>query len=536
MVMLRARLAARGLNLAPGLDELRPQQAEAEAWALEQDEPYLLINAPTGSGKTLLLGVLGTELGGTWTYVTHRIALQEQAARTFPGLPVLTGRANHACLIGEETHQRTDIMADSAICAAGEWCEYSGKPPENPDDQARWADHDGTLCGYYARRAAALASPYRTTNYAMFLRDVSLAIKGTTETLLCDEAHNVENVVCSQMSFKLARGTFARLGVDLPDATPAGGWARWAEAVAARLKPARRGARGKPDWGYITVAERLRDLRGMVGGPEDWVIVYDEGGVTFTPVWGRHFVRRTLMRHGDTGPREGGVRKVVLTSATLMGPDFIADMLGLPGGSWAYLDLPSTFPDERRPINYAPVMSMNREVMSTPGGRAPMQRATDEVIDRYAAGGTISGVIHAVSNRYRDQVLTESRWAAILTADVAEHEARARQGQPSVLVSANSTEGWDGIDDLCRFVIMPKVPYPNLGDERIRRRKEEDSRTFDHAALVAVVQGAGRGMRHPGDYCDTFILDRSWTQLYARRKAWLPKEFLSAYKHNVTLT
>ena len=114
-----------------------------------------------------------------------------------------------------------------------------------------------------------------------------------------------------------------------------------------------------------------------------------------------------------------------------------------------------------------------------------------------------------------------------------EHAKRVKANEASVLVAANLTEGWDGRDDLCRFILMPKVPFPNLGDKRTKLRMQEDSRSFDHQALVAVVQGAGRGVRHREDFADTWILDGAWNMLRQKRGHWLPQSFKDAYQHRV---
>ncbi len=226
---------------------------------------------------------------------------------------------------------------------------------------------------------------------------------------------------------------------------------------------------------------------------------------------------------------------MLFTSATLMGAEYIAQSLGLPEREWAYLDMDSPFDPAHRPINWSPVMQMNKESTITEEDRRPMQQAIDTLISRYVTSGHPYGIIHAVSNRYRDQVLTESRFRGIMVTDPAIHASRVRADTPSVLVASNLTEGWDGYDSLCRFVIMPKVPFGDLGDEWTRRRRAVDNRTYDHQALVSVVQGAGRGMRHREDYADTWILDSAWGQLYRRHKAWLPKAFTDAYHHNVGL-
>lgn len=532
--------AESGLLLAPGIEALRDEQALALEWALEREEPYLFINAPTGVGKTLINTTYGVLSQMSWTYAVHTIMLQNQVARSFENLPVFTGRANHPCLIGMETHMR-EVTAAEGICTDRQWCPHTGRP--GPDGEAR-----KEKCSYYAQRDAAVDSPYRVANYALWLTYPPLKMydrmegRPRTGILLADEAHNVEAAVCNSASFYLSRRTFRRFRATVPDRLDTlMQWKGWAERVEL---PGKSG--NVPDLGLKAAADVLTRLKGF--GPQDegqWLVEYEENGVRFTPIWGAPFVLPQLFGH-DAPPanadlfararwRNDGVRQAIFTSATLMGAEYIAETLGLPDGSWAYLDIPSPFPTRNRPINYAPVMAMNYKNTATPEGRRPMQEAIDRLIEFYVLNDRPTGLIHAVSNKYRDNILTESRWRAIMVSTPSEHEENVRNGRPSVLVAANLTEGWDGVDDLCRFVLMPKVPFPSLGDKRTALRKEEDARSYDHRALVSIVQGAGRGVRHTEDYADTWILDRNWRILMAKRKDWLPEAFLSAYHHNVQL-
>lgn len=530
----------RGLELDPRIDGLRDQQKEVLEWAMSRPEPYLFVNAPTGSGKTLLAGVYGLLRGKPWTYGVHTIRLQEQVARTFTNLPVLTGRRNHPCWVGDQIYgvSGEEYTADRGICAiqSGQ-CNHG---PRSDGSGYEHADFRGA-CPYYAQMGAAMASPQRVTNYAMLLALPPL--QHATSTLLADEGHNVEDAVVGSASISLSRRTFSRFrlrvprhGVDLP------AWAEWANKAAQSLPPIRPGER--PDFGLKTAKDSLAFVRNLTATDQGhWLVEEDEDKVTFTPIWGRGFVMKNLFGHDEAPPnsdayesaahRAGGVQKVMLLSATLMGAEFIANTLGFPDGSWAYLDLPSTFPVSNRPVNFSPVLPMSAK--STDADYQTMQDAIDRIAEHYLLNGSPSGMIHAVSNKYRDRILTSSRFRGIMRTDPDQHEAAVRRGEASILVAANLVEGWDGADDLCRFVIMPKVPFPNLGDKRTKIRMEEDSRSFDHKALVAVVQGAGRGVRHRSDYADTWILDSNWAQLRARCKDWLPDAFTSAYHHRVQL-
>ena len=527
------------LRLAAPITSLYPHQAEAVDWALSRSEPYLFINAPTGSGKTLLLTTIGQASQLNWTYAVHTIMLQNQVARTFENLPVMMGRRNFECLIGKDTHPfaKYPITADQAICAMDDYtkgeCAHDGS-----------GDHYDP-CDYYEQMHRAMGSGERIVNYAMLLNYPPLVQPSrnpyylSTELLLADEAHNVEQAVCDSVSLAIFARTLKRLHISMPSYGDVLDWAGWAERTVDSIPNSK-------DIGFRNLRRTLDQLRLITAETAgEWIISQSKEMVAFEPVWGSPFVMEKLMGHKEVPEgsslmeamrgKSKGISKAVFTSATLMGAEYIAETLGLPDGSWAYLDMPSTFPTANRPINYAPVTSMNATKMATAEGREPMQAAIDDLIYFYVLGGKPWGVVHAVSNKYRDFILTESRWSGIMVSTPEEHEARVEAGEPSVLVAANLTEGWDGRDDLCRFVLIPKVPFPNLGDKRTKIRMQEDARSFDHKALVAIVQGAGRGVRHREDYCDTWILDKAWQMLLSKRRDWLPQSFMDAYHHKVAL-
>ena len=526
----RQLLTDRGLPPAIDLDELREGQRHAIEWAQHTGKPYLFINAPTGSGKTLMLGLIGVLLGQSWTYATHTIRLQEQVTRTFPTLPVVTGRANHPCLIGMETHKRPDVTAAEGICTALEWCEYSGQSATQPWQEALADKADGRMCDYYAQRRAALASYHRTANYSYILADHRTFVgSGLTDVLLCDEAHGIEDALCKAAEIRISLPVYRKYGLKPPTSNEVGAWAVWATKQLWFVPPSV-GRRSAPDAARLTIRQQLENLR-AVSNYDDWTLERDKYVVTLRPMWARGLTRRLLLGSQLEAPP----RRAVFTSGTLVGAEYFADKLGLPDNSWAYLELPHTFDAAHRPVNYVPVMNMNAEAVASPTARARMQSAIDHLIEWYLMRGVRGGLIHSVSNNYRDYMLTESRFRAIMVSSPAEHETRIANGECSVLVAANVLEGWDGVGDLVRFTIMPKVPYANLGDQRVRRRLDTDPRSYDYNALIGVIQGAGRGTRSEEDYSDTWILDKNWQSLYNKRKSWLPNWFAEAYHHNVKL-
>ena len=515
-----------GLWLPESITSLRTEQEDVVEWALSRSEQYLLVNAPTGVGKTLVNLVYGLAKGTPVTYAVHTIRLQQQVESTLPGMPVLTGRSNHPCLIGRRTHGM-DITAQYGVCTMRQPCEFRSGVQ---------VDGEFVQCAYYSQLDEALTSRLgRVTNYAMYLAlpPVRMAVDDSTGThvLLADEAHNIERALCSAAEISITTGMVRAAGY---------GWPRTA---ASHIAPWR-------GWGFGAlkktaeedVRPAIREFRAAAKAmaaikKEDyanWVVSFDGSDFRATPTWGRGYTEQRLLNRSVEGFVGGIGANLLATSATLTGANYFSELLGLPEGEWAYLDVDSPFGASKRPVLFSPVMVMNRDVQSEED-RRPMQSAIDTLISRYVSKGFPWGVIHSVSKKYRDFLLTESRFRGIMVTESKDHEQRVADGRPSVLVSPSVTEGWDGVDNLCRFIIIPKVPFADLSDAWTRRRMNEDARTYAQQALVSIVQGAGRGMRHRDDFCDTWILDEAWASLYRRYKDWLPKSFIESYHHNVPL-
>ena len=487
-------------RLQTAITALYPHQQNALRWALSRPERFLLVNAPTGSGKTVLGLALASSLRATTSYLTQSIHLQEQALGLFPGLALLKGRRHHPCWIQEGT-------AETAPCAVGEACEYS-----RPDE---------ANCPYYEGVYRAYEAKYRITNYHAYLNHPKLW--PTTELLVCDEAHRVEEIVREQASVYLPFAQCKLAGIPAPRSTKIGAYLSWAK----RNKwHANRRDMLDEQWRYVRNA--LLTLSAIPYGCGDWHIQVNGGYAKLRPVWGRGLAHPLLLEDRP---------KVLFMSATLMWPEWVATTLGLPAGSWTYLDIPSVFPPAHRPVYYAPVVGLNADAIRQEDSlaRQQMQGAIDRIIGRYLVTGKYGGIVHTASHNYTKRVLTESSWSGIMTTAAADHAAKIAAGRPSVLVSPSLSEGWDGIDELCRFIIIPKVPFPDLGDTIVNLRMQQDARSYDYAALVSIIQAVGRGVRHEHDSCDAWILDSNWGRLYSKRRAWLPQSFRDAYRHNVNV-
>lgn len=115
---------------------------------------------------------------------------------------------------------------------------------------------------------------------------------------------------------------------------------------------------------------------------------------------------------------------------------------------------------------------------------------------------------------------------------------------PMVLVSPSMTEGVDLAEDLCRFTITAKLPFPNKGDERVARRMKvvkddvsgawvTNARGNDWYMWVTactLVQSVGRGMRSAEDQQVCYIIDRAASWFLPAVWRMLPDWFKEAVK------
>lgn len=80
-------------------------------------------------------------------------------------------------------------------------------------------------------------------------------------------------------------------------------------------------------------------------------------------------------------------------------------------------------------------------------------------------------------------------------------------GRGKILVGPTLLEGLNFPDEMCRFQICVKVPYANLSNEYVKRKKQIMPRWYNYDVLNKLCQGIGRGVRHETDWCETYLLD-----------------------------
>lgn len=89
--------------------------------------------------------------------------------------------------------------------------------------------------------------------------------------------------------------------------------------------------------------------------------------------------------------------------------------------------------------------------------------------------------------------------------------ARWQQGDKPVFLSPSCMEGVDLSGEQCRWQVLGKTPFLDLGDSRVRYILKErgDQRWYNSQTNMNIIQSAGRGVRHSEDWCSYYVLDEA---------------------------
>ncbi|HEX6561302.1 MAG TPA: helicase C-terminal domain-containing protein, partial [Nitrososphaera sp.] len=149
------------------------------------------------------------------------------------------------------------------------------------------------------------------------------------------------------------------------------------------------------------------------------------------------------------------------------------------------------------------------------------------------------GIIHTTSysqlQYIRDNISRENASRLIETGSALGREEvlekHYKSTRPTVLISPSLHLGVDLKDDLSRFQVITKVPYPDLTDRKVSAMKDRDQRWYTWYTVLRLAQSYGRSIRSADDFATTYILDSSITFLLKSAQDMVPKWFLEAVKN-----
>lgn len=526
---------------------------------------YVILEAPTGSGKSLIaytaaktihiLSDIKNSVRGPYALVAAKTrSLQKQYVNSFSDVPLIWSGSNYECALEPN---EPDYYWGSGTCA-GKKC-----PAYNE-------------CEYIQNLTDFMNSTVGITNYAYYLNAEHIR----SHLSIIDECHNLEESLCSWMtveisskfleryltkmitesifspdSIELIRRVVHKM-IDIDDEKP--NWLEEMREIAdalyksivkihSTLEIIITALRNSvEDVRYLSMSERQKltqysriskyfknfaqKLLMLAKLETDWVIAScdDESSMDETKSYPKISIKPLSVSEVSLTRFFNRSQFFLLMSATICGPDVMMEYLGIPPEECEYVQIPTTFPVENRPV-----ISINDIGKFSYAKRETQLPIFTEYLDLLISVQypNVRGVIHSASYENAEYIREHSahveRMRFPKSDDLIEIVSILEERDDVIIVSPSVFEGLDLKGDLCRFSIFYKVPWGSLGDKWIRTRST-DNKWYCRDAIIKIIQGSGRGTRSKNDFSTTIILDGHFLRLFYNNTEFFPNWFLDA--------
>jgi ATP-dependent DNA helicase DinG len=267
----------------------------------------------------------------------------------------------------------------------------------------------------------------------------------------------------------------------------------------------------------------------MILRPDDWVFwqesVDGEMQCIAKPISADPFVPNLINEMGSTR---------IYMSAYPGPKDVFCRSLGLNPRQTAWLELDSTFPVDNRLVHMTTVGSMSRKWMDAT--LPHLLKMCETILEAHPQE---KGIIHCHSYALGQKIYeyfrgTEMRRRVLFATKASERGANFNlhrvSPEPTVMLSPSIAEGFSFDDDLARFQIIAKVPYPYLGDRQVAAKMKIDRDWYTLQTVMTILQACGRIVRSDTDHGSTYILDHDFVRLFEENTKFFPKWFKDSFK------
>lgn len=527
----------------------------------------VIVEAPTGTGKTDIAKTVAlvmtngyqaalpaarrkgseeeifAELAPHQAHMITSMKMLQDAYLNTPGeVKLIKGKSNYVCV--KDPKQTTlDVIADSL---AGQ--------EERAPLTCRDADlFFGTLCAkgcpYQRAKRDAQFAAVALHNFESFLNQGTLGgVFGPRRLLTIDEGHNTEERLAQFMAMDFTSRQFDRMDLPWTRLDSEDGIEEWAKLrhaeISRQLEKDRaniatvRSVGKKVDYHAAKAGNRLvkrvrameeihtklgRYLSSIVHRegykPARWVVDYDAERVGIEPVEAGRFVKSALLRFGQ--------HRLHLSATFLESTGAYSRALKIKSGM-KFMSVPSTFPVASRRIKRAYAGNMRQAEFDK-----NWSGLVDKVREVMRDHAHERGVVHCTSYAIAERLFTSLSDERVLAHDKRSRESTVgwfmsgHAPEDAVLLAVGLTEGYDFKDDLCRFQVITRIPYPYPG-KRLLARKEVDPQYMDWRTCLTLVQTYGRGVRSATDRCVTYVLDSRFDRFINANRRQLPDWFLEA--------
>jgi ATP-dependent DNA helicase DinG len=489
--------------------------------AYEDGKRFEIAEMPTGTGKTFIAMAVKQLLDVPTIYVCTTKSLQDQFLGDFPSAKLIKGRNNYAC--GRVPQKFPDVTAEDCL---GEQCV--------------------SACAYARAKDEARKAPLVVTNMSYFLTEIQhgkqFAGRGF---VVVDEADTLEDALLDQVSVQITQFDVEKMKLGAPALkTKFEEWHKWAVEALKTVRLSEQAAsmelqqyNSEEAWhtAPITLIREARNLGRLAGKMAFFLKYVDQYWVwetsdSYTRTGGKYwkwiFKPVRVDQFGDMVFNAGG--KFLLMSATILDAFQYERNVGLAKyreeALVDYIEVDSSFDKTRRPVIVRKGVDLTYKVIDK--NLPELRHTLGDILRQHP---NEKGLIHAVTYRISKEI--EKAFPGRVLVHTSQTRAAVikrfkESKEPLVLVSPSAERGEDFPDDICRFIVIVKLPFPYLGDPRVERRlysMKDGQKWYALRTISKLIQMTGRGMRHELDTCTSYILDPGFRRVFMENRSMFPK-------------
>jgi Rad3-related DNA helicase len=524
----------------------REQQLDALTFVkntINSGRKYNLLQMPTGSGKSYFTVMFMNwyknfiNKAATFDIITNSKILQQQYLNDYQFMKNLSGKANYEC-----APYNTNCKIGMDICkTAGPHCKME--------------------CPYLSARDNWISAKVGLTNFHLF-HTFSLFTPGAIQdrnsnVLIIDEAHDFEAVFCDYISTTLSAKSLKKYGFELTkieeyddqisrikyihdyinfienkfikDVKDKLSWLETAKTKSSKKQKIEYAKYIEHCETQISKFKYLSDE--YEKDPKNWALditrndsdnMYSGIVLDAKPIWGHKYLKETIYKNYD---------HIIFMSGSLLDKEMFTYINGIHPKLTNYFEIDSNFPLKNRPLYY--INGVGKMSYSQKYDTFEQQlKWIKKIIKKYP---NKKGIIHCGTyefSNWLEERLNEPR----LLFHTPENREDILQEHidnkiPSIIVSPSMVSGVDFQDDISRFQIILKIPFPYLGSEKIKQRMKTNKKWYNWKTVVDFIQMIGRSIRSKDDYADTYILDDSFSDVLRYNSHLIPKYITDAIKY-----
>lgn len=553
----------------------RPKQKETAVdimydWLNGTDN--VVLDAPTGSGKSVIAmtigGVLSEYFNKRGYILISDLSLLEQYQNDIsvylPEWGIIRGQQTYTCLVN-------GLNFKVGVCKLQGASSYNDIISSYPEC--------APFCEYIVERQKAITAPVTCCTYTHWLLqqnyvkpkmiangvDEKSVPFGTRDFVICDEAHKLVNIVQSHFSPRFGKNDMTKIKniVEESNLTDKTAYVKSLEELrheiylendksklihllagyrdlihALHLEATKIKAElgdSKEESKHLSKSQKtlLYDCEFVFDHFckfDDYVPIIErigseylvkndkeENDIVFNCINESYLMNRTF---------HANCKKRLYMSATIGDPDKFATETAFK--NYKYYKLPIVFDYSKSPIFYVPdyKMSYREKEASFPY----ITKMIGNIINMYAGKrGIVQTGSYSFAKQLKDGLPPEAQSRVLLYEDSAGKQDNLevfKYSTDKILIGPSLIEGLSLNDDLCRFQIIMKVPYPSLADKFISAKRDFNPQWYSDTTTISVLQGVGRGVRSEKDWCVTFILDGCFNNLLSSSRSMFPQEFI----------